>query len=475
MLCAISGEAPREPVASRKSGNVFEKRLIEAHIAEHHTDPVTGEDLAVEDLIELKSPRIVTPRPPNLTSIPALLSSFQTEWDAIMLETFTLKQQLAQTRQELSTALYQNDAATRVIARLTQERDEARQALSSVTVSGGAATGAGDSMEVDGQALPDDLVAKVEETQQRLFATRRKRPIPEGWATGEHIGSLDVSATIDSLYPGSTSIAIDSSGDLALFGGADGVAGIYSISQQKLLHTLKAGGAVTDAIWCESRAVVATASGTVKVFESGEEITQWSQHAGAVTSLALHPSKAIFASTGADKRFIFYDLANFKMVSQVYTEADSTCCAFHVDGLLFFTGGSDGSIRIFDVKTGGSMAVLETSGSVSSISFSENGTWFASAEKGSSSVTVWDLRKQAPIKVLDAGSPVDRLHWDYTGQFLATAGPGGISVQQYTKSSKSWSEPLRKAVPARDVAFGANAASLVALTPEGGLAVLGSA
>jgi hypothetical protein len=96
MLCAISGEAPREPVASRKSGNVFEKRLIEAHIAENHTDPVTGEDLSVEDLIELKSPQVVSPRPPNLTSIPALLSAFQNEWDAIVLETHTLKQQLAQ-------------------------------------------------------------------------------------------------------------------------------------------------------------------------------------------------------------------------------------------------------------------------------------------------------------------------------------------------------------------------------------------
>jgi pre-mRNA-processing factor 19 len=165
MLCAISGESPQAPVASRKSGNVFERRLIEAHIAEHHTDPVNGEDLTVEDLIELKSPRIVTPRPPNLTSIPSLLSAFQSEWDALLLESFTLKQQLSQTRQELSTALYQNDAATRVVARLTRERDDAREALSNVTVSGGGTVGNGDAMQVDGQALPQELVDKVDATQ----------------------------------------------------------------------------------------------------------------------------------------------------------------------------------------------------------------------------------------------------------------------------------------------------------------------
>jgi len=205
MLCAISGEAPREPVASRKSGNVFEKRLIEAHIAENHTDPVTGEDLAVEDLIELKSPQVVTPRAPNLTSIPALLSAFQNEWDAIVLETHTLKQQLAQTRQELSTALYQNDAATRVITRVSRERDEAREALSNVTISGGGASN-GDAMQVDGQALPEELIAKVDETQaqyvfihstgfpntNRLQAIRDSSKAPSARWLGHGRGALHV-------------------------------------------------------------------------------------------------------------------------------------------------------------------------------------------------------------------------------------------------------------------------------------------
>ncbi|CAN9321549.1 hypothetical protein AA0119_g13011 [Alternaria tenuissima] len=468
MLCAISGEAPREPVASRKSGNVFEKRLIEAHISEHHTDPVTGEDLATEDLIELKSPNVVTPRAPNFTSIPAMLSAFQNEWDALVLETHTLKQHLAQTRQELSTALYQNDAATRVIARISKERDEAREALSNVTISGG---GQGDAMQVDGQGLPQQLVALVEETQQELFGTRRKRPVPADWTSGDAISNYDVAKTTESLYPGSTKIAVNEAQNV-LFGGADGITGVYSLTQGKVLETFNAGSAVTSVAWWGERALVGTSAGTVKVFSNGDDVAQIASHAGAVTSMSVHPSSKMLATAGADKRYAIHELTTFKTVSQVYVEAEITCVSFHVDGMLFFIGSSDGNIRIYDIKTGTQMAELATSAPVVDLKFSENGTWFAVVQENSSSVAIWDIRKQAAIHTLESGSPVNSVSWDYTGQFLAIGGTGSVSVQQYTKATKSWAELVRKAAPAKDVAWGGRAENVVALTTEGGLAVL---
>jgi pre-mRNA-processing factor 19 len=167
MLCAISGEAPEEPVVSKKSGAVFEKRLIEKYIEENGKDPVSGEELDLEDLLPIKTARIVRPRPPTLTSIPALLSQFQNEWDSLAIETYNLREQLARTREELATALYQHDAAVRVIARLTKERDDARDALSKVTVSGSAPSN-GDVMAVDTDTLPDHLAELVDETQTRL-------------------------------------------------------------------------------------------------------------------------------------------------------------------------------------------------------------------------------------------------------------------------------------------------------------------
>jgi pre-mRNA-processing factor 19 len=146
---------------------VYEKRLIEDYIKEHGTDPVNGEELTVDDLLDIKSARTVHPRPPTFTSIPSLLSAFQNEWDTLMLESYTLKQQLAQTRQELSTALYQHDAATRVIARLTRERDESRDTLSKITVSTTGGPTHGEAMQVDSQELPGAIKQKVESTQTK--------------------------------------------------------------------------------------------------------------------------------------------------------------------------------------------------------------------------------------------------------------------------------------------------------------------
>lgn len=158
------------------SGVIYEKRLIEQYINEHGTEPSTGEALTADDLLSINSSRIARPRPPTLTSIPALLATFQNEWDSLALETYNLREQLARTREELATSLYQHDAAVRVIARLTTERNEARDALSRITVSGAGVNS--DEMAVDTEGLPEALAARVDEVHQEyvmvmLFSATR--------------------------------------------------------------------------------------------------------------------------------------------------------------------------------------------------------------------------------------------------------------------------------------------------------------
>ncbi|EFE44372.1 hypothetical protein TRV_00845 [Trichophyton verrucosum HKI 0517] len=455
--------------------NVFEKRLAEEYISEHGKEPITGEEHTVEDLVELKSARIARPRPPTLTSIPSLLGVFQEEWDALALETFTLRQTLAQTRQELSTALYQHDAAVRVIARLRKERDEARDALSKISVGASRAPPAGDAMQVDSTGLPEGVISRIEETQEKyglpknlLSKTRRKRPIPEDWATGETIQEFKPSSPSEALYPGGHSISLNSSGELALVGGTDGVAGIYSLPEKRVVASLKSGsGSITDSAWVGDKAVIATSTGAVKAFENESEAASFNVHAGTAAALAVHPTGDIVASVGIDKSYTLYDISSSSVITQIFTDAALSCVKFHPDGHLLAAGGADGQIKIFDVKSGTSAATFDMSGPIKALYFSENGTWLAAVTKDSSDISVWDLRKSTVVKVLETGSRVDSISWDYTGQFLLTGGPNGITVQQYSKASKSWTEPLRSAVPSTAVAWGPSAQSILSLNGDG--------
>ncbi|RMZ89380.1 hypothetical protein DV736_g3387, partial [Chaetothyriales sp. CBS 134916] len=472
---AISGEAPQVPVVSSKSGNVYEKRLIQAYISENGTEPTSGEALSTEDLIDVKAAKVVRPRPPTLTSIPALLSVFQEEWDALALESYTLRQSLVQTRQDLSNALYQNDAAVRVIARLTRERDELRKALSEVQVAAPMANGR-DSMHVDPAPLPESIKAKIERTQESLSKTRRKRPVPEEWATGDDISAFATKLTTPPLLKGGSSVSVHKAGDLVLVGGVEGAADVYSLSQNKAIQTLSSGGgAVTDTLWAGDGPVLASSTGKVLVFsaQSDAELASFATHSGSVTGIALHPSGDLLASVGEDGTYALYDLVESRPLTQVSSGSNFTCGQFHPDGHLLAAGSEDGNIRIYDIKSGAQAAVFEVGSALQQIVFSENGIWLAALVRHSSAISIWDIRKAAEIKRLDTGGVIESLDWDYTGQFLAAAGPSGVSVAQYSKAAKEWTQPLTVASPATSVAWGPAAKSLVAASEDGVVRVLG--
>ncbi|KAH6627429.1 hypothetical protein F5144DRAFT_494004 [Chaetomium tenue] len=475
MLCALSGEVPEEPVVSRKTGTVFEKRLILKYIEENGKEPGTDEELDPEDLLAVKTSRVVRPRPPNFTSLPSLLKAFQDEWDALVLETYNTREQLSRTREELATALYQHDAAVRVIARLTRERDEAREALSNVTVAQGVAGPAnGDAMAVDNESLPEHLVEHVNELQQQLTKGRKKRPVPKGWANSDDVAALQQVAYTDLTV--SQASSLDTESEYAAIGGLDGKLDIYSIQGNTVERTLEIGEPVTATAWTGSKVILATAKGSVKVFDNGSETASFQAHAGPATGLSVHPGGRILASVGVDKSFVFYDLESLEQVSRCYTDASLTACAFHPDGKLFAAGTQSGDIKVFQSDTGEQAESFNLGTPVQTVVFSENGFWFAAAGKGQSTTTIFDLRKSGPaaqVKELQTGDAQD-LAWDYTGQYLATAGSTGVTVQMYSKGSKSWSEPLRTSTPATALRWGAEAKSLVTVSKEGVVSVLGA-
>jgi pre-mRNA-processing factor 19 len=144
--------------------------------------------------------------------------------------------------------------------------------------------------------------------------------------------------------------------------------------------------------------------------------------------------------------------------------------------MLFGAGTQTGDIKIFKTDTGEQAESFSLGSPVQTLVFSENGFWFAAAGKGQSTTCIFDLRKSgaaALVKELQTGD-AQALAWDYTGQYLATAGATGVTVQMYLKSAKAWSEPLRTSTPAIAVRWGSEARSLVVVSKEGVVSVLGA-
>ncbi|EDR15402.1 uncharacterized protein LACBIDRAFT_170847 [Laccaria bicolor S238N-H82] len=467
-FCAISGEPPQEPVVSAKSGKVYERRLIVKYISENGTDPITGDKLEESDLIAIKaSPDTAAPRPPTHTSIPALLHLLQNEWDALVLGTHALEQKYNATRQELSYALYSQDAASRVVARLIRERDAAREALANVQATLGVAQPANEDVEMAENAagedtLPTNIISQIDETHQALSAARKKRKPPTDYATAVEVKTYVSTHTIPSLHSASpsgiTSLAVSRlNPSHFLTGGNDKIVQVYDRSTDKVLASLKGHSKKVNHVAFrerESDATLVISAGADKIVKiwahdsaSGEYIPKSTirSHKGELTGLAVHPTSTILTLCSTDKTYSLHDLSSFTQVFRsIPSEEAFTSLAVHPDGTLLALGTPTSTIQIFDIRTGAMAATLSSADAapftVNSLTFSENG-YHLLAPNSLSSVAIWDLRKQKATHSISLGDDfkVNKVVYDTSAQYFGVAGSLGARIFAH----KTWDELLR--------------------------------
>ncbi|TRM65671.1 WD40-repeat-containing domain protein [Schizophyllum amplum] len=412
-FCAISGEPPQEPVVSAKSGKVYERRLIVKYITENGTDPVTGDKLEESDLIAIKaSPDTAPPRPPTHTSIPALLHSLQNEWDALVLETYTLRQQYNSTRQELSYALYAQDAANRVVARLIKERDAAREALNNIQAGTGAVTSRpegedvemGDQEEESGQVLPKEAADQIDATQAQLSALRREKKSTKGGTSAAEAKTFTSKHTIPSLHSSSpagiTALALSTTQPTQfLTGGNDKVVQVYDRATDKVLASLKGHQkkithvAFREATDSPRLVLSAGADKIAKAWAEDSASGEWAPrgtlrtHKGEITGLAVHPTRTLLALASADRTYSLHDLARLD-AQALFRSAPAddafSALAIHPDGALLGLGTPASTIHIYDIRTGAPVAALTPP---------DGAPFTVNSLSGLSSVAVWDLRK----------------------------------------------------------------------------------
>lgn len=501
LVCAISNEVPEVPVISPCSGSIFEKRLIEKYISENGCDPINGKDMTIEELIEIKAPAVQKPKPPSATSIPAILKMMQDEWDALMLHAFTQRQQLQTARQELSHALYQHDAACRVIARLNKEVAAAREALATLKPQAGisniqtlpqpivAAEASGMATQPIEQAgMSAEVIQKLQDKATVLTQERKKkgRTVPEELISAEKIRSFLTVASHPGLHsasvPGILSLDINSSDhSKILTGGNDKNATVFNRETEQVVAILKGHTKkVTKVIFHPEESTVVTASPDMAIRVWNVPTSQTTLllhcHDGPVTGLSLHPTGDYVLSTSSDKYWAFSDIRTGRVLTKNVDMEDVglTAAQFHPDGLIFGTGTEDAQVKIWDLKGQSNVANFPGHiGEISAISFSENGYYLATAATDDSCVKLWDLRKLKNFKTiqLDDNYEVKDLCFDQSGTYLAVA---GTDIRVYL--CKQWQE-LKvfndHTAAATGVRFGKNAQYLASTSMDRTLKLYG--
>jgi pre-mRNA-processing factor 19 len=446
MICSISGEAAGEPVVSIKSGHVFEKRLILKYLENNNgLCPITHEPLSPQDLVSVKESHTVKPRPATATSIPGMLQLFQNEWDALMLETFSLKQQLDNVRQDLAHALYQHDAACRVIARLIKERDEARTNLANFQVNppvvapGESSSSTSDAMQVDSaskgttESISDTIKEKITSKAQELSKERKKRTVSPDVASAEAIASYQVLSSHNyhkSTEPGVLSVDICARNqDLIVTGGVDKAVSLFNRGTKQIVHTYREHRKkVTQVMFHPTEAMFfsTSADSSAKIWKESEEESQSTVkiHENEVVGCSIHPTGDYWCTASSDQSWAFLDVRQGECISKIKTDTALECISFHPDGLILGTGGVDSTVKIWDLKAMKNVASFEGhKGKIVDLSFSENG-YFLSTVAEDDIVKLWDLRKLKNIYSfnLPEDFSVTTAVWDYSGTYLAVAG-----------------------------------------------------
>lgn len=288
-----------------------------------------------------------------------------------MLEMFNLKRQYENVRQELAHALYSNDAANRVVARLIFERDQARQALvniqsslggsmalvpssnspsstnPAVVPSGEASVTEDTEMKDTKQGLPAETEAIVVSTMQRLSGERKakikRKTVPEGYAASTSLATIRDSqrallGSARTAKRGLTSLDISPNGKFCLAASNDKNVELLDTTTQSstslkghkkpvfAAEFAKNGvlplGADAQALESVPNLFVsASEDETIKIWRRAdaaglyETINEISKLPAPVVGIAVHPSGEFFAVALRDCSFAFYGFSGAEIAT----------------------------------------------------------------------------------------------------------------------------------------------------------------
>ncbi len=421
LTCALSGQCPTPDPVVTPTGQICSKKLLLQKLTEtNYMNPFTTSSstpmpLDESQLIEIQGgdgqasvANVVPPKPSTSNSIPSILNTLSSEYDALVLELYDTRKALEETRKELSVALYQNDAAIRVIARVVLERDLARRQLAEAVAGGGASNKRkrGDEVASESAAKKINVVEEDNDVQMKdgddnggddgsQIPKAHSTQLQEKWAelcktrksktkAGSNYASLDAISKFEATakkYHKTTNKGIASLSAPIFFSNDNEPVIVSSGSSDKQLiwynatkHQIQKSDQLKKPILnsqCLSTydgvTAVVTNDHILHVYTGtdGDESlssTLVLDNEDDVVGVCVHPTcEHIFVSTQSGKVYVVHvekssdaiTLKNIATLNGLDDGSDVKCTSMglHPDGLILALGRDDGKISVWDLKT----------------------------------------------------------------------------------------------------------------------------
>lgn len=439
MICAISGEEVKDPIVSPKSGAVFERKYIEHFVSTNGTDPINNETLTIDELIPLRVQASFASNSaqPSNTFIPNILSTLQSEYNAMVAEISTLRKNLESLQQELSVSLYRQDAAINVATRAIKERDEAREALEKLTTSVKTKINIDENGEKADQMEEDDGVHNISDihpARDELFKSHKALKVKSPYKLDKL--SVVQDRVISKVFGVNVDFVLFYSHVKILIGAHKNEVLQYDVKSETL-NVWKSGLKTIGQIVYNNNGILAAVTGTKISFSTGDTFTMKRK----VLSINTHPSLNLFVITSAGNWYV----SNTKEIIATHpTDSDLIKGGIHGDGEIFAAYNGE-KIKLMSLVSGDELAAYDIENKhVQQISFAANGYWLLvlSTSDNSNTIQVFDLRKNLEVNKLEIQKDrrVDKFIIDPSSSLIVVETDSNYLSYSYLKKTKSWSE-----------------------------------
>ena len=464
MLCHLTGALATEPVASKTTGHIYDRKNLENYLSTKGTCPVTGQAMSANDVLSLHLSS--SPYTPVSTqgSIPDLLSALSREWDLFLVDHHHIRQELDNCKIELCKTKHQLEASLRVITRLSEGQIEGEIATGLSTLDQSTAS----SETTRNVEELNTFVRNIDERFSTLSAARRTRPIRK-----PALSLLRNFSNVTKVKVGEAAIAavLPIGSDGVFSGSCDGIITVSYVNEKEELIQKTQFSSLVTSLNCVAHYPIpgsdtfatAGSGGPVCLWDLSvmradnkmDPVRQFTISKEPVTGLVLCPS-----AHGYGTVVLTSDATGFVAATQIETQetfirfpvvenpSKVSLCA-HPDGVVLGVVPDSPVAQLYDLRLlgkGGSKNALigklgndSSASNLAALTFSQNGYQAATAAR-SGDVMLWDLRRTPTSVTCNTTVPSvpSSLSFDSSGLFLAI----GTEEQSYLVAAKTMEENI---------------------------------